>query len=119
MRNQNWLAFLIAPVAFVALLLFLGEYSVQADPHRYSDDDRNDYARSVAVVWALDSIKDDVSCHDSLSKYQGDFRGLRGDARNEISRTYEDLVGDCDDHDPPRQARQRAAAFLQGMSVSR
>lgn len=118
MRNQNWLAFLIAPLAFVALLLFLGEYSVQAVPHpdnRYSGS----YERSVAVVWALDSIKDDVSCHDSLSKYQSDFRGLRGDARNEISRTYEDLVGDCDDHDPPRQARQRAAAFLEGMSVSR
>jgi len=93
MRNQNWLAFLIAPLAFVALLLFLGEYSVSAGPHRYSDDDRNDYVRSVAVVWALDSIQDDVSC--------------------------EDLTGDCDDHDPPRSARERASAFLQGMKVTR
>ena len=118
MRNQNWLAFLIAPLAFLALLLFLGEYSVQAVPHpEYNRG--SSYEQSVAVVWALDSIKDDVSCHDSLNKYQSDFRGLRGDARNEISRTYEDLVGDCDDHDPPRQARDRASAFLEGMSVSR
>ena len=118
MRNRNWLAFLIAPVAFLALLFFLGEYSIQADPHRYADE-RNDYVRSVAVVWALDSIKDDVSCHDSLNGYQRDFKGLRGDARDDIRRTYEDLVGDCDDHDPPRSARQRASAFLQGMKVNR
>ena len=119
MRNQNWLAFLIAPLAFLALLLFLGEYSVQAVPHRYSDDDRNDYVRSVAVVWALDSIQDDVSCHDALNQYQRDNRGLRGNARNEIIGTYEDLAGDCDDHDPPRSARERASAFLQGMKVTR
>ncbi len=118
MRNQNWVAFLIAPVAFLALLLFLGEYSVQAVPHPEVRRGGS-YERSVAVVWALDSIKDDVSCHDSLRKYQSDFRGLPGDARHEISDTYEDLVGDCDDHDPPRDARARAASFLQGMKVSR
>ncbi len=119
MRNQNWLALLIAPIAFAALLLFLGEYSVQADQLRYSGDARNDYVRSVAVVWALDSIKDKVSCNDSLNKYQRDYRALPNDARNAIIGTYEDLAGACDDHDPPRQARQRSAAFLEGMSVSR
>ncbi len=118
MRNQNWLAFLVAPLAFVALLLALGEYSVQAVPH---PDERfsGSYDRSVAVVWALDSIKDDVSCHDSLKEYERDFRGLGRDAHRDIADTYKDLVGDCDDHDPPRSARERAASFLRGMRVSR
>ncbi|HSC77089.1 MAG TPA: hypothetical protein VLB32_00880 [Candidatus Acidoferrales bacterium] len=119
MRNKTWLALLIAPVVFVAPLLSLGEHPVQTGQIRYSYNDRNDYVRSVAVVWALDSIKDKVSCNSSLSKYQRDYRGLPNDARNAISGTYEDLAGACDDHDPPRQARQRAAAFLEGMSVSR
>jgi len=118
MRNQNWLAFLIAPLAFLALLLVVGEYSVEAVPHpeyRYSGS----YERSVAVVWALDAIKDDVSCHDALNQYQRRFRGLGREAERDIADTYNDLVGECDDHDPPRDARQRASAFLQGMKVSR
>jgi len=118
MRNPNWLAFLVAPVAFLALLLFLGEYSLQAVPHP-GDRYGGSYERSVAVVWALDSIKDDVSCHDSLNKYQRDFRGLSRDAHRDIADTYEDLVGDCNDHDPPRSARDRAASYLRGMKVTR
>jgi hypothetical protein len=118
MRNQNWLAFLIAPVAFFGLLLVLGEYSVQAVPHpEYRQN--GSYERSVAVVWALDSIKDDASCHDSLNQYQRDFRDLSRDAERDIVDTYNDLVGDCDDHDPPRSAREQASAFLQGMKVTR
>ena len=118
MRNQNWLAFLIAPLAFLALVLALGESSVQAVPHpeyRYGGS----YESSVAMVWALDSIKDDVSCHDSLAEYQRDFRGMGRNGEREIVQTYEDLAGECDDHDPPRHARQRASDYLRGLRVSR
>jgi len=117
MRKENRLALLAAPVALVALL-FLGEYGVQAAQRRYSVD-RPDYVRSVAAVWALDSIMDNVSCRDSLSRYERDFRELPNEARNEIVGTYEDLAGNCDDNRPPRQTRDRAASFLRGMKVSR
>ncbi|MGH9789129.1 MAG: hypothetical protein ACRD4U_10555 [Candidatus Acidiferrales bacterium] len=118
MRNRNWLAFLIAPLAFLALLLVLGEYSVQAVPHpEYRRG--GSYEQSVAVVWALDSIRDDVSCHDSLNQFQRKFGGLRGGTRHEVAEVYEDLVGHCDDHDPDRSARERARAYLRGMGVNR
>ncbi len=134
MKNRNALALLLAPVVFLALLFFTIDGSVQASPHNDREYFYGSYARSVAVVWALDSIKDGVSCHDSLSKYERevsgedrygrvnerDFRrGLGSDAREAIAATYEDLAGSCSDHRPHAGARQQAAYYLAGMSVSR
>ncbi len=132
MKNRNAVALLLAPIVFRALLFFTSDGSLQASPH----DDRyyrgGDYARSVAVVWALDSIKDGVSCHDSLRKYENevrgvryereygrDYRGLSGDTSDAIAVTYEELAGACTDHNPHAAARQQAASFLEGLRVER
>jgi hypothetical protein len=118
MRKPNWLAVLIAPLAFVALLLLVGEYSLGAAPHpEYRRG--GSYEQSVAVVWALDSIKDDVSCHDSLNQYNRKFRGISRAAERDIVDTYNDIVGHCDDHDPDRRAREVAHSYLGGMRVNR
>ncbi len=138
MRNRNALTLLLAPVVFLALLFFTADNSVQASPHddRYYRD--GGYARSVAVVWALDSIKDGVSCHDSIGKYgrevgggdsyrdrygreyeRGFRRGLGSDDRDAIASTYDDLAGACSDHSPHTAARDQAALYLAGLKVTR
>ncbi|HSC77090.1 MAG TPA: hypothetical protein VLB32_00885, partial [Candidatus Acidoferrales bacterium] len=122
---------LLAPIAFLALLFFTSDRSLQASPHPDRYYRGGDYARSVAVVWALDSIKDGVSCHDSLRKYEREVNGVsrydreyeRGyyvsGASETIAATYEDLTGACTDHDPHAAARQQAAYFLEGLRVER
>jgi hypothetical protein len=123
----------LAPVVFLALLVFTADNNVQASPHddRYYRD--GGYARSVAVVWALDSMKDDVSCHDAINKYErevgggsysrdhdrGFTRSFGSDYREAIAYTYEDLAGACTDHDPHAAAREQAAAYLAGLKVTR
>ncbi|HXE75494.1 MAG TPA: hypothetical protein VNN18_07660 [Candidatus Xenobia bacterium] len=138
MRNRNALALLLSPLLFLALFFFTADNGVQASPHPESYYRNGDYARSVAVVWALDSIKDGVSCHDSLLKYEREVRGVyrydrdddreyrrdyrrgwRGDARDAIASTYEDLAGRCTDHDPHSAARRQAAFYLEGLRVDR
>ncbi len=133
MKNKYSVALLLAPVLFLALLFVATDENLQASPHqdRYYRD--GDYARSVAVVWALDSIKDGTSCHDSLRKYESEVRGvsrddreyerdyrrLGGDAGEAIAVTYEDLVGACSDYNPHGAAREQAAYYLAGMKVTR
>ncbi|HSC78078.1 MAG TPA: hypothetical protein VLB32_05895 [Candidatus Acidoferrales bacterium] len=133
MKNRNAVALLLAPIAFLALLFFTSDRSLQASPHPDRYYRGGDYARSVAVVWALDSIKDGVSCHDSLRKYERevngvsrydreygrDYRGLSGDTTDAIAVTYEELAGACTDHNPHAAARQQAAYFLEGLRVER
>lgn len=134
MKNRNAVALLLAPIAFLALLFFTSDGSLQASPHPDRYYRGGDYARSVAVVWALDSIKDGVSCHDSLRKYENEVnggsryydrdydrrysRGVSG-AGEAIAVTYEELAGACTDHNPHAAARQQAAFFLEGMRVER
>ena len=138
MRSKYGVALLLAPVIFLAMLMFTADNSLQASPHddRYY---RGDYARSVAVVWALDSIKDGVSCHDSLRRYENEvagdrysydrsydrgyerryYRGSAGDYREAIEGTYEDLAGACTDNHPHAGARDQAAFYLAGLKVTR
>src|SRR5574341_755132 len=136
MKNKYSVALLLAPVLFLALLFVATDESLQASPHQDRYYRGGDYARSVAVVWALDSIKDGVSCHDSLRKYEnevnggsrygreyereyerGDYRGVSG-AGEAIAVTYEDLAGACTDNHPHAGARQQAAYYLEGLRVS-
>ncbi len=134
MKNKYSVALLLAPVLFLALLFVATDESLQASPHQDRYYRGGDYARSVAVVWALDSIKDGVSCHDSLRKYDNEvrgvsrydrdydergYRGSSGDASEAIAVTYGDLAGACTDHDPHAAARQQAAYYLEGMRVER
>ena len=79
MRNRNAVALLLLPLLFLGLFFFTVDNSAQASPHPDRYYRNGDYARSVAVVWALDSIKDGVSCHDSLRKYEREVRGSRYD----------------------------------------
>jgi hypothetical protein len=137
MRNRNALALLLAPVVFLALLFFTADNTLQASPHddRYYRD--GGYARSVAVVWSLDSIKDGVNCHDAIIKYEREVGGGRhrdrygrdydrgfsrsfgSNYRDAIAYSYEDLAGACTDHRPHAAARDQAAAYLAGMKVTR
>lgn len=110
-----WTLFLAAAGAF----LIVGSLAATlTTPHPQARRDLI-YVRSVAVVWALDSIEDDVSCHDSLEKYEDDFEGLPREVRSEIATTYEDLMGACSDNDPPAEAREVAESYLRGMHVQR
>ncbi len=111
---------LFAPVLLFSSLI-LGSTLLSAGMMPHPDESRRErhYQRSVAVVWALDSIKDDVSCHDALQKFGNDFNSLPSEARAGIIETYEDLMGVCNDNDPPRSAREQASQYIRGFRVKR
>lgn len=121
MRTQTLirLSVLIALLLGFSLLLTTSQGEARLAPHPSSTFREDIYVRSVAIVWALDSIEDDVSCHDALRKYQRDFHGLPSSVRAEIIATYEDLMGNCNDNDPPKSSRARATAYLRGVHVKR